>query len=127
MHARGSGTTKFSYARLFSFALDGLMSFSAIPLKVWTYVGLLASTFALAMAAYFWLRTLVFGVDVPGYASLIVSIAFFSGVQLISLGVLGEYIARIFDEVKGRPLYIIAERIGEPDPAKPHGAESPPP
>lgn len=115
MHARGSGTTKFSYARLFSFALDGLMSFSAIPLKVWTYIGLLASTFALAMAAYFWIRTLLFGVDVPGYASLIVSIAFFSGVQLISLGVLGEYIARIFDEVKGRPLYIVAERIGAPD------------
>ena len=125
MHARGSGTTKFSYARLFSFALDGLMSFSAIPLKVWTYIGLLASTFALAMAGYFWLRTLLFGVDVPGYASLIVSIAFFSGVQLISLGVLGEYIARIFDEVKGRPLYIVAERIGDPGTAPMQRTETP--
>lgn len=125
MHARGSGTTKFSYASLFSFALDGLMSFSAIPLKVWTYIGLVASTFALAMAGYFWLRTILFGVDVPGYASLIVSIAFFSGVQLISLGVLGEYIARIFDEVKGRPLYIVAERIGDPETAPPQRPETP--
>ncbi len=113
MQARGSGSTKFGYAKLFSFALDGLMSFSALPLKVWTYVGLAVSSFALAMACFYGFRTLLFGVDVPGYASLIVSIAFFAGMQLISLGVLGEYIARIFDEVKGRPLYLIAERIGE--------------
>ena len=63
--------------------------------------------------------TEMFGVDVPGYASLIVSIAFFAGMQLISLGVLGEYIARIFDEVKDRPLYLIAERIGAQEPT-PH-------
>ena len=113
MQARGSGSTKFSYAKLFSFALDGLMSFSALPLKVWTYVGLAVSGFALTMASFYGIRTILFGVDVPGYASLIVSIAFFAGMQLISLGVLGEYIARIFDEVKGRPMYLIAERIGE--------------
>ena len=112
MHERGSGSTKFGYAKLFSFALDGLMSFSALPLKVWTYIGLAVSGFALAMAGFFAIRTLMFGVDVPGYASLIVSIAFFAGMQLISLGVLGEYIARIFDEVKDRPLYLIAERAG---------------
>ncbi len=116
MHKRGSGSTKFGYAKLFSFALDGLMSFSALPLKVWTFVGLAVSGFALTMAGFFITRTLIFGVDVPGYASLIVSIAFFAGMQLISLGVLGEYIARIFDEVKDRPLYLIAERAGDKPP-----------
>lgn len=113
MRQRSSGSTKFSYGKLFNFALDGLMSFSALPLKVWTYVGLAVSGFALSMAGFFWARTMLFGVDVPGFASLIVSIAFFAGMQLISLGVLGEYIARIFDEVKGRPLYLIAERTGD--------------
>lgn len=116
MQQRGSGTTKFGYAKLFSFALDGLMSFSALPLKVWTFAGLAVSGFALTMAGFYGFRTLMFGVDVPGYASLIVSIAFFAGMQLISLGVLGEYIARIFDEVKDRPLYLIAERAGEQPP-----------
>ena len=113
MQERGSGTTKFGYGKLFSFALDGLMSFSALPLKIWTYVGLAVSGLALTMAGYYGFRTLIFGVDVPGYASLIVSIAFFAGMQLISLGVLGEYIARIFDEVKDRPLYLIADRAGQ--------------
>jgi len=64
------------------------------------------------MAAWFFIKTIIYGVDLPGYASLMVSIAFFSGVQLLSLGVIGEYIARIFAEVKGRPLYLVAERIG---------------
>lgn len=109
--ARASGESKFNFTRLVRFALDGLMSFSSIPLKVWTYVGVLISIFALGMAAYYWARTMLFGVDTPGFPTLVVSIAFFSGVQLISLGVLGEYIARIFNEVKGRPLYLVAERV----------------
>jgi hypothetical protein len=93
------------------FALDGLLSFSSIPLQIWTYVGMAISVFALGMAVYYWARTMIFGVDTPGFPTLVVSIAFFSGVQLMSLGVLGEYVARIFDEVKGRPLYLIAERV----------------
>jgi glycosyltransferase involved in cell wall biosynthesis len=109
---RGAGRSKFSYAKLMRFALDGLMSFSSIPLKVWTFVGIAISGFALTMAAYFFIRTALFGVDTPGFPSLIVSIAFFSGVQLLSLGVLGEYIARIFNEVKDRPLYLVEERLG---------------
>ncbi len=109
--ARASGESKFNFARLVRFALDGLMSFSSIPLKVWTYVGLAISIFALGLAGYYWARTMLFGVDTPGFPTLVVSIAFFSGVQLISLGVLGEYIARIFNEVKGRPLYLVAERV----------------
>lgn len=112
VESRASGQSKFNFARLVRFALDGLMSFSSIPLKVWTWVGLAISGFALTMAAYYFVRTMLFGVDTPGFPSLIVSIAFFSGVQLISLGVLGEYIARIFNEVKGRPLYLVAEEVG---------------
>ncbi|WP_424362265.1 glycosyltransferase family 2 protein [Methylocystis parvus] len=108
---RASGDSKFNFARLVRFALDGLMSFSSLPLKVWTWVGLAISCFGLGMAAYYWARTMLFGVDTPGFPTLVVSIAFFSGVQLISLGVLGEYIARIFNEVKGRPLYLVAERV----------------
>lgn len=116
--ARAGGESKFNFARLARFALDGLMSFSSIPLKVWTYVGLAISAFALAMAGYYWIRTMLFGVDAPGFPTLVVSIAFFSGVQLISLGVLGEYVARIFNEVKGRPLYLVAERLGESEEAE---------
>lgn len=108
---RHSGTTKFSYRKLTRFALDGLMSFSTLPLKVWTYVGTLVSMFALATAIFFVAQTVMVGADVPGYASLIVSIMFFAGVQLMSLGIIGEYIGRIFAEVKRRPLYLVQERL----------------
>jgi glycosyltransferase involved in cell wall biosynthesis len=109
---RAAGTSKFSYRKLTRFALDGLMSFSTIPLRVWTYIGFAISFISLSLTGYFLLRTLLYGVDVPGFASLIVSVTFLSGVQLLSLGVLGEYIGRIFAEVKRRPLYLIAERVG---------------
>jgi polyisoprenyl-phosphate glycosyltransferase len=108
---RASGTSKFTYLKLARFALDGLTSFSTMPLQVWTYIGVITSFGALATAAYFVIRTLVSGVDVPGYASLIVSVSFFAGIQLLSLGVIGEYIGRIFAEVKGRPLYILAAHL----------------
>jgi polyisoprenyl-phosphate glycosyltransferase len=109
---RAAGTSKFSYRKLTRFALDGLMSFSTIPLRVWTYIGFAISFLSLSLTAFFLLRTLIYGVDVPGFATLIVSLTFFSGIQLLSLGVLGEYIGRIFAEVKRRPLYLVAERIG---------------
>jgi glycosyltransferase involved in cell wall biosynthesis len=109
---RAYGTSKFSYRKLTRFALDGLMSFSTLPLKVWTYIGTSISLFALASAIYFLGRTALIGADVPGYASLIVSVMFFAGVQLLSLGILGEYIGRIFAEVKRRPLYLVEERLG---------------
>ncbi|GAC1330652.1 MAG: glycosyltransferase family 2 protein [Beijerinckiaceae bacterium] len=115
---RVAGSSKFSYRKLTRFALDGLMSFSTMPLKIWTYIGFLISFFALSIAAYFLIRTAIYGADVPGFASLIVSVTFLAGVQLLSLGVLGEYIGRIFAEVKRRPLYLIAERIGgDPGPS----------
>lgn len=106
------GSSKFSFRKLTRFALDGLMSFSTLPLMVWTYVGTSISIISLAMAVYFVLETLVFGADVPGFASLIVSVTFLAGIQLLSLGVLGEYIGRIFAEVKGRPLYLVEEALG---------------
>jgi polyisoprenyl-phosphate glycosyltransferase len=110
---RAAGLTKFSYRKLTRFALDGIMSFSTMPLRVWSYIGTVVSVFALVMAAYIVISTATLGVDVPGYASLIVSVIFFGGVQLLSLGIIGEYIGRIFAEVKRRPLYLVAERIGE--------------
>ena len=117
MAERASGTSKFDIGKLTRFALDGLMSFSTLPLMVWTYVGMIVSVIALGMAVTFMVQTLVYGVDVPGYASLIVSVTFLGGIQLLSLGVLGEYIGRIFAEVKRRPLYLVAERLGAPDEA----------
>jgi polyisoprenyl-phosphate glycosyltransferase len=109
---RRHGASKWSFHKLLRFALDGLTSFSTVPLRVWTYVGGLISLLALATALFFLVRTLIYGPDVPGYASLIVSVMFFSGIQLMSLGILGEYIGRIFAEVKRRPLYVVADRVG---------------
>ncbi len=119
---RASGASKFSYGKLTRFALDGLTSFSTMPLKVWGYFGGLISIFALSAATFFIVRTLLLGVDVPGYASLIVSVTFLAGVQLLSLGVIGEYIGRIFAEVKGRPLYIVAEHLSRDEQAQASGA-----
>jgi glycosyltransferase involved in cell wall biosynthesis len=109
---RQFGTTKWSFRRLFRFAFDGITSFSTVPLRVWTYLGLLISLVSIATAVYFAVRTLLYGSDVPGYPSLIVSVMFFSGIQLMSLGIIGEYVGRIFAEVKRRPLYVVADRIG---------------
>ena len=112
VEARAFGYSKFSYRKLTRFALDGLMSFSTMPLMVWTYIGTMISGVSMATAIYFVADTLISGNDVPGFASLIVSVTFLSGIQLLSLGVLGEYIGRIFAEVKGRPLYIIQAQVG---------------
>ena len=112
---RAHGTSSFSYRRLTRFAFDGLTSFSTLPLKVWTYIGALVSMFAIGMAVTVLVDTLLHGNDVPGYATIVISIMFFSGVQIISLGVLGEYIGRIFAEVKGRPLYLVAEEFTSAD------------
>jgi polyisoprenyl-phosphate glycosyltransferase len=109
---REHGATKWSFRKLFRFAFDGITAFSTVPLRVWTYLGGLISLFSIACAIFFIVRTLLFGTDVAGYPSLIVSIMFLGGVQLMSLGIIGEYIGRIFAEVKRRPLYVVADRIG---------------
>lgn len=109
---RAAGTTKFRPGALFNLALEGIVSFSTAPLKIWTYIGFFAAVIALLYGAYVIGRTVVLGVDVPGYASLLSIMLFFNGLMLIGLGVQGEYIARIFAEVKARPLYIVRETIG---------------
>lgn len=109
---RQHGVTKFSFRKLFSFAFDGLSSFSTVPLKIATWTGAVIALISTFSALFFLLRTLLFGTDLPGFPSLIVSIMFFSGIQLISLGLIGEYVGRIFAEVKRRPLYLIGERVG---------------
>ena len=105
--ARAVGNSKFSGWKLWNFAIEGVTSFSLVPLKVWTYIGALGSVFALCYASFITIRTIIFGIDVPGYASLLVVMLFFGSLQLMSLGVIGEYIGRIYFESKQRPLYII--------------------
>jgi glycosyltransferase involved in cell wall biosynthesis len=125
--ARVHGETKWNYQKLFRFAFDGLTSFSTAPLRMATYAGVAASVLAFLYALVTVVRTLVFGADVPGFPSIMVSVMFFAGVQLIFLGVIGEYVGRIFAEVKGRPLYIVAEEVGGADDAgdpRPAPAES---
>jgi glycosyltransferase involved in cell wall biosynthesis len=109
---RQSGASKWSFRKLFRFAFDGITSFSTVPLRVWTYLGIVISILSIATAIYFLVRTLLFGTDLPGFPSLIVSVMFFSGIQLMSLGIIGEYVGRIFAEVKRRPLYVVEERLG---------------
>ncbi|MBK9083360.1 MAG: glycosyltransferase family 2 protein [Rhizobiales bacterium] len=109
---RAHGVSKFSYRKLTRFALDGLTSFSSLPLQVWTYVGFVISAFAVLAAVYFLLEYIIVGATTPGFATIIISVMMLAGVQLLSLGVLGGYIGRIFSEVKRRPLYIVGERVG---------------
>ncbi|WP_017306160.1 glycosyltransferase family 2 protein [Spirulina subsalsa] len=109
---RFQGKTTWNYWKLWNFALDGIISFSSLPLKVWSYMGLAVSIFAFFYAVFLIIRTLMLGVDVPGYASTIVSVLFLGGIQLISLGVIGEYLGRIYEEVKGRPLYLVRDIYG---------------
>nr|WP_246504910.1 glycosyltransferase family 2 protein [Microvirga antarctica] len=106
------GQSQWGFRKLFRFAFDGIASFSTVPLRVWTYLGTLISICSIAIAIYFLIRTMLYGTDLPGFPSLIVSLTFFSGVQLLSLGIIGEYVGRIFAEVKRRPLYVVAERVG---------------
>jgi len=109
---RFQGQTKWNYWKLWNFALDGIFSFSLVPLKVWSYLGLGISLISLLYASYLVVRTLILGIDVPGYASLMVAILFLGGIQLISLGVMGEYLGRVYEEVKARPLYLVREIWG---------------
>jgi len=111
---REVGSTKFNYWKLWTLALDGITSGSTLPLRVWSYLGGIVAVGTLFYAAYLVIRTIVHGGDVPGYPSLMVAILFFGGVQLLSLGVLGEYVGRILVETKHRPIYVVRETIGVP-------------
>lgn len=107
--ARQAGESKFSGWRLWNFALEGITSFSTAPLRVWTYLGLAIALAAFAFGLFIVGRAILFGRDLPGYASLITVVLFLGGVQLIGMGVLGEYLGRIYSETKGRPIYIVRD------------------
>lgn len=109
---RAAGRSSFNLPKLFDLAMTGLTSFSSFPLRIWVGIGSLVSTASIIYAVYISIRTMVSGTDVPGWATLVVAVSFLGGVQLLSVGVLGEYVARIFNEVKRRPNYLISERHG---------------
>ena len=108
---RVSGTTKWNKWKLWNFALDGITSFSTLPLRIWSYLGFLLALFAFIYGSWIMLRTIISGIDLPGYASLFVAILFIGGVQLIGIGVLGEYLGRIYQETKQRPIYVVRKVI----------------
>jgi glycosyltransferase involved in cell wall biosynthesis len=110
--ARVAGDTKWNYLRLSNFAVDGLTSFSNAPLRLASLAGAAISVLGFAYAAWLIIRTLIFGVDVPGYASIVVIVLFLGGVQLLCLGLIGEYLGRLYVEAKARPLYIVADVFG---------------
>ena len=105
--SRTTGTTKFSGWKLWNFALEGITSFSSLPLRVWTYMGMTGALITVIYALFIVVRTLIYGVDLPGYASLFVAVLFLGSIQLIGIGVLGEYIGRTYMESKRRPTYLI--------------------
>ncbi len=112
---RHAGTSKWSYWRLWNFALDAITSFSSLPLRVWSYAGFVIALFSFLYAVFLAGLKIIRGVDVPGYISLMVVVLFFGGVQLITLGIIGEYMARMYNEVKGRPLYLVRDAWGFDD------------
>jgi glycosyltransferase involved in cell wall biosynthesis len=109
---RYSGKTSWNYWRLWNLALEGITSASVLPLKLWSYIGLLLSLLSFGYAIFLILRTLWLGIDVPGYASIMVAVLFLGGIQLITLGTIGEYLARVYIEVKARPLYLVRQLHG---------------
>ncbi len=112
---RVAGQTKWNYWKLWNFALDGITASTTLPLRIWTYLGVIIASLSFCYGLYIVLRTVLYGVQVPGYSSLLTFMLFFGGVQLLVLGIFGEYIGRIFIEVKNRPLYIIDEKINFDD------------
>jgi len=109
---RAAGTTKWNYIKLYRLALEGIISFTSFPLKIWSYIGALSALGAFLYGGYLIAKTIILGVDTPGYASLMVVVLFMSGLILLCLGVIGEYLARIFTEVKQRPIYIVMDTVG---------------
>ncbi len=110
--ARSAGESKWRVWSLWNFAIEGITSFSSFPLRIWSYVGTACALGAAGYMVYVIVRTILFGVEVPGYASLLSVILLFNGLIMVSLGVLGEYVARMFVEVKRRPLYIVRDAWG---------------
>ena len=110
---RSAGTTKWNYWKLWNFALDGIVSFSSLPLRVWSYIGAGVGFLGLVYMVYILVSTMIKGVSVPGYASLMCVVLFLGSIQLISIGVLGEYLGRVSEEVKKRPVYVVSTIKGK--------------
>lgn len=109
---RTQGKSSFNFYKLCELAITGITSFSNVPLRIWGIIGAVVSSISFVYALWIVFSTLHYGINVPGYPTIIVCILFFGGIQLLSIGILGEYIGRIFEEVKHRPLYIIANSHG---------------
>lgn len=110
---RAAGEAKFSGKRLWALALEGITSFSVAPLTIWLYIGGIISFSAFTYFAYIFIRTLIFGIEVPGYASIVCLILFFGGLNLIGIGLLGQYVGRTYMETKHRPIYIVRRVYGD--------------
>lgn len=110
--ARVAGTTKWNYWKLWNFAIDGFTGFTTLPLRIATYIGVLTAIGAVGYGSFLIIRTMVLGRDVPGYASIMVAVLLLGGLQLMVLGVIGEYLGRNYSETKRRPLYIVRETFG---------------
>lgn len=108
---RAEGETKFNMWKLWNFAISGIASFSTMPIRLGIYLGLLISAASFIYSLFIITKTLFMGIDVPGYASIMVVVLFLGGIQLFFLGLLGEYIGRIYKEVKNRPLYVVEETV----------------
>lgn len=111
LQPRGGGRSKFGFRRLLHLGLTGLTAFTDWPLRMWTGIGTILAALSILYGLFLAGRTMFLGHDIPGWSTLAVAIFFFSGIQLMSIGVLGEYLARVFNEVKGRPGYLIAEDV----------------
>lgn len=109
---RAAGSTTWNYWKLWNFALEGIFSFTTVPLHIWTYIGAAISSVSLLYMLFIIVRTLIFGNPVAGYPSLMVAVLFMGGMQLLSIGIIGEYIGRIFTEAKQRPIYFVEETTG---------------
>lgn len=112
---RIAGQTKWNYWRLIGLAIEGITTFTTVPLRISTFIGFATSMLAFLYMAYTVVKTIVMGIDLPGYASIVSIVLFFGGLQLLGLGILGEYVGRIFVETKRRPLYFVNEYTGATD------------
>lgn len=108
---RSNGVSKWSYWKLWKFGLDGILASSTVPLRIWVYLGSMLALISFLYAAYEFIKTLFFGIESPGYSSTIILILTFGGLNMLSVGILGEYIGRIYREVQNRPLYVVQTTI----------------
>jgi dolichol-phosphate mannosyltransferase len=110
--SRHAGKTKYNFIRLAKLAMDGITSFSYMPLRIASYVGFTISCFSILIGVYMLIKKVFFGIPILGYASIIISILFIGGIQLLIIGIMGEYVGRIFTEVQNRPLYLVKDKVG---------------